>query len=282
MKSVVITGVSTGIGYEAIREMIDAGYHVFGSVRKESDVKRLNKEFGEKFTGLVFDITDHRAVECSAEMIAKKLDGQNLAGLVNNAGIAVSGPLMHLSIDEFRYQLEVNLIGVLHITQKLLPYLGTDPDFKGPPGRIINISSVSGRLAFPFIGAYATSKFALEAMSDALRRELIIYPIDVIVIEPGSVETPIWNKMPDVSKYRNTDYFHIMEHLVSKTGTNNEEMLPVSVIAKTIRKVLIKRNPKTRYLLVKKKFKNWTIPNILPDRWLDSVIFKMIKKMKDK
>src|SRR5690606_7879549 len=190
MKHILITGISSGIGYAAARDLISHGYHVFGSVRREEDAQRLRDELGPGVTPLLFDVTDHSAIESAVAQMTEALNGQNLTALVNNAGITTPGPLLHMSLHEFRQQFEVNLFGLLDVTQQVAPLLGARPDAPQLPGRIINIGSVSGKVAYPCMGAYAASKHALEALSDALRRELMLYGVDVILIEPGTVNTP--------------------------------------------------------------------------------------------
>src|SRR5437764_2154339 len=208
MKSIVVTGASTGIGWGCTKVLVGKGVHVFGSVRKQADADRLKAEFGERFTPLQFDVTDVAAVNRGAEETAAALGGKTLAGLVNNAGIAVAGPLLYLDIDELRHQLEVNVTGQLIVTQAFAPLLGADRSRTGAPGRIVMITSVGGRNANPFTGPYNASKFALEGLSESLRRELMIFGIDVIVVAPGAVATPIWDKaeQTDMSRYANTAY----------------------------------------------------------------------------
>ena len=179
-KYVVVTGTSTGIGHASAAELIAHGYHVFGSVRNEADGERLQAELGPAFAPLVFDVTDSDAVYSAAEAVEDVLGDDNLVGLVNNAGIAVAGPLMDIEMDKVRHQFEVNVLGVLTVTQAFLPLLGACEDASEPPGRIVNISSVSGHTAYPFLGPYCASKHALEAFSDSLRRELLLYGVDVI------------------------------------------------------------------------------------------------------
>jgi NAD(P)-dependent dehydrogenase (short-subunit alcohol dehydrogenase family) len=278
MNYVVITGVSTGIGYAAVKELLAKGFYIFGSVRNTRDAQRLKKDFGDSFTPLIFDVTDHERIDEAAAEVADSIGTENLRGLVNNAGISVSGPLMHIPVDRVRYQMEVNYIGVLKVTQAFLPLLGSNRQRSGKPGRIINISSVSGRFAYPFVGPYAASKYALEAVSDSLRRELFLYEIDVILIEPGSVDTPIWEKLPDYSIYAKTDYYPILERLKSILLKQKSGWMPDSLVAKTIGKALTTTRPKTRYLLVKNKFKNGILLRLLPDRWLDKIIINALKK----
>ena len=196
-QSVVITGVSSGIGLAAAKSLLKAGFRVFGSVRKDADARRLAAELSPDFFPLIFDVTDEKAVKTAAARVRSALNGETLCGLVNNAGIAVAGPLAYLPIDEFRKQLDVNLTGVVIAIQAFAPLLGVDKALKGKPGRIINISSASGRKASPFLAPYAASKFGLEGMSEALRQEMMVFGIDVIVVAPGMVATSIWDKAGD-------------------------------------------------------------------------------------
>ena len=158
--SVVVTGASTGIGWGCVKILTAAGFHVFGSVRKPADAERLTQEFGANVTPLLFDVTDQVAVANAARDVEQALDGETLAGLVNNAGIAVAGPLIYLNVEDFEKQLAVNVTGPLIVTQAFAPLLGADRSRHGAPGRIVMISSVGGRNALPFAGPYAASKFA--------------------------------------------------------------------------------------------------------------------------
>jgi len=278
MKHVVITGTSSGIGYDAARELVAQGYHVFGSVRKAADGERVRRQLGEQFTPLLFDVTEHEAVKAAAAQVKEVIGDRGLAGLVNNAGMAVPGPLMHLPLDDFRYQLEVNVVGTLAVTQAFLPLLGARKDMPHAPGRIVNISSVSGRIAYPFIGPYAASKHALEAMSDALRRELMIYGIDVIVVAPGSVQTPIWDKAGelDAGLYANTDYGSILQKMQKVFVRQGQTGIPVEKVSQIILKALESEWPKTRYVLARKWFTGWFLPRWLPDRRLDRIIARRL------
>ena len=195
--AVVVTGASTGIGEACAQLLAEKGFMVFGSVRKTADAERLKARFGENFAPLFFDVTDAEAVLRAAKEVENWLSGRTLAGLVNNAGIAVPGPLLHVPIADLRRQLEVNLIGQMQVTQAFAPLLGARDPQGGPPGRIVNMSSVAGRIARPFFGPYNASKFGLEGLSDALRRELTVYGIKVVVIQPGMISTPIWDKAED-------------------------------------------------------------------------------------
>ena len=152
MKYILITGVSTGIGYDLSKTFLDNGYHVFGSVRKQEDAERVKSELGEKYTPLLFDVTDHEAIKISVDLVASAIGNQGLSGLINNAGIALTGPTQVLSIDVFKKQFEVNLFGAIAVTQNYLHLLGARKDSPHPPGRIINISSTGGKIAMPYMG----------------------------------------------------------------------------------------------------------------------------------
>ncbi|GGQ97425.1 SDR family NAD(P)-dependent oxidoreductase [Deinococcus ruber] len=194
MNSVVVTGVSSGIGYGTVSVLLERGVQVFGSVRRQADAERLQADFGERFTPLLFDVTDEAAVARAAAQVSAALAGRTLSGLVNNAGVAVPAPLYNQPAADFRQQLDINLTGPLLVTQAFLPLLGMNRKLQGPPGRIVNVSSIGAKLSPPFLGAYAASKAGLEALSDSLRRELLPFGIDVLVVAPGSVATPIWDK----------------------------------------------------------------------------------------
>jgi NAD(P)-dependent dehydrogenase (short-subunit alcohol dehydrogenase family) len=177
-KDVVVTGVSTGIGWGTTKVLISNGFRVFGSVRKQADADRLQSEFGNGFVPLLMDITDADAVHRAAQKVGSMIGDRNLVGLVNNAGVVVSGPLLYLRPSEYRRQLEVNMISPLVVIQAFAPLLGTDKKRQGPTGRIVNISSSGAKVAIPLIGAYSSSKAGLEGMSDALRQELMLFGID--------------------------------------------------------------------------------------------------------
>jgi NAD(P)-dependent dehydrogenase (short-subunit alcohol dehydrogenase family) len=274
MKAILITGASSGIGYGVAKEFANQGYQVFGSVRKHRDAKRLKAEIGANFVPLLFDVTDFNAVQQAAQQVASILEGRGLTGLINNAGIATSGPLIHQPLDEIRWQFEVNVIGLIAVTQAFLPLLKVRPSSTTKPGRIINISSVGGKIAAPFIGAYAGSKHAVEGISHSLRRELQLHGIDVIIIAPGAVNTPIWDKesAQDIGQYAATEYAKPMrafQEYITKLG---KQGYSPEVIGRFIRKVFETQHPKTRYAIVPNPIPNWILPSRLPDRWLDKLI----------
>jgi NAD(P)-dependent dehydrogenase (short-subunit alcohol dehydrogenase family) len=278
MKSIVVTGVSTGIGWGVTKVLIQNGFRVFGSVRKAQDAERLKQEFGEAFIPLTFDITNEHDVRAAAKQVRELLNGETLFGLVNNAGIAVPAPLMHQPIEDFRKQVEINLIGQLVVTQAFLPLLGADRSLKGKPGRIVNMSSVAGRNGNPFLGAYAASKHALEGMSESLRRELMLYGIDVIIIGPGAVATPIWDKANevDLSMYQNTDYNKAAKGFQKYAVRLGKNGYPPEKVGEVVLQALTSTKPRVRYAVVPNILSSWIIPNLLPKRFVDDIIAKRL------
>jgi hypothetical protein len=277
MRSVVITGASTGIGWATARLLLDRGFRVFGSVRKQADADRLKSEFGVNFIPLLFDVTDEAAVLAAAREVRTALGGETLAGLVNNAGIAVAGPVLGLSADEFRRQLDVNVMGPVIATQAFAPLLGADPALKGPRGRIVMISSVAGKNGNPLTPAYTASKHAIEGLSESLRRELMLFGIDVIIVAPGAVKTPIWGKADkvDVSRYQNSPYRPALEKARQFTRHLNEIGLPPEKIAERIAEALTSSKPRVRYAITPDPVRH-LVTAILPKRMVDRIIAKRL------
>jgi len=277
MENILITGTSTGIGYSLTKVFIDQGYRVFGSVRKKEDAERLKKEFGEQFHPLIFDVTDHEAVAASVSEVKNVIKDEGLACLINNAGVAISGTIIHTSIKDFQHQFDINLFGVIAVTKSYLPLLGALKDYENKPGKIINISSVSGVIAFPFLSPYCASKFALEAFSDSLRRELLIYGIDVIKIAPGAIKTPIWKKSEKISQeVLNSDYGPSIKKFQQHTRKSAQAAMESDELARRILKVFLKKRPRTRYTFLNNKFTNYTIPrHFISARIFDGFIKKM-------
>jgi NAD(P)-dependent dehydrogenase (short-subunit alcohol dehydrogenase family) len=269
--TVVVTGASTGIGYATARVLTTAGMRVLGSVRRGEDADRLSRELGPLFVPLLFDVTDGAAVQAGARRVADALDGRTLFGLVNNAGIAIPGPLLHLSIDDFRRQLEVNIVGQLIVTQAFAPLLGADRTRSGSPGRIVMMSSVGGRTATPFVGAYNTSKFALEGFSECLRRELMVFGIDVIVIAPGAIATPIWDKAEafDPEMLAGTAYGEAAR--IARTIIDRGRLgLPAARVGDLVRTALTTPRPKHRYTITPSPFEQFVVRS-LPKRLIDRI-----------
>jgi NAD(P)-dependent dehydrogenase (short-subunit alcohol dehydrogenase family) len=275
MRSVVITGASTGIGWATTKLLLDRGFRVFGSLRRQADAERLGREFGANFIPLLFDVTAEAAVLAAAREVRTAMNGETLAGLVNNAGIAVTGPVLGLAADEFRRQLEVNVIGPVIATQAFGPLLGADASLKGPKGRIVMVSSLAGKNGNPLISAYSASKHALEGFSEGLRREMMLFGIDVIIVAPGAVRTPIWSKAEevDVSAYRNSPFFPAMERIrkfMLELGRNG---LPPERIAEVI--FGTSASPRVRYQITPDPMQQFMV-NVLPKRMVDRIIAKRL------
>ena len=278
MQHVVVTGVSTGIGHGTAQVLAQHGMHVFGSVRHREDAAALAAELGDRFTPLVFDITDEAAVAGAAASVREQLAGDQLVGLVNNAGVAVFGPLLHIPVADFRHQIDVNLVGPLIVTQAFAPLLGAAKDFAGTPGRIIMISSVGGRIASPFLGPYHAAKFGLEGLSDTLRRELQLYGVGVVIIEPGAVATPTWDKAEevDVTRYTQTDYAPMLADWRRAMIAGGRQGLSPQDLGEAIYHALTAQRPPVRHAVLRGRFGNFDLPRLLPPRLVDRTITRRL------
>ncbi len=279
IRDVVVTGISTGIGHATTKLLLSKGFRVFGSVRKKEDADRLQREFGDRYVPLLMDISDGDAVHLAAEQVGSMIGNRNLAGLVNNAGIVVSGPLLYVRPSQYRRQLEVNMISPLVVIQAFVPFLGTDEKRLGPAGRIVNITSSTAKVVVPLLGAYSSSKCGLEGMSDALRRELMLFGIDVVMIEPGTVNTEMYDKgeKEDLSEFNQTEYWGAIQkfqkYIVTEARTNG---LAPERIGQAVYVALTVTNPKARYAVIPQRFKNWTLPRLLPTKMLDAELAKQM------
>ena len=275
-RTIVVTGASTGIGYAIAERFAKAGWTVFGSVRKPEDGERLRGELG--VTPLQFDVTDRAAIAAAAAEVSAVLNGRTLDGLVNNAGLSLVGPLLDMAIDTFRLQMEVNLTGPVQVQQLFAPLLGADRSRGGQPGRIAQISSVSGSMGFPFLGAYCASKFALEGMSESLRRELLQFGIEVSIVAPGAIVTPIWEKggLSDISQYADTQFGPAMKKFEQEMSKAGQRGLPASRVADAVWHAMTAKKPKLRYEVIPRKFREYTLLKLLPKRTADRAIAKML------
>ena len=276
MKTVRITGASTGIGAGAARYLAGKGWRVFAGVRKDADGEALKDGASGDIRPIILDVTKSDQIAAAVDTVSAALQGERLAGLVNNAGIAKMGPLAIQPMEDFRAQFEINVIGLMAVTQAFVPLLGADPARTGPPGRIVNITSVGGKLSSPFLGAYAATKHAGEALTDALRRELVIYGIDAIAIGPGSVRTPIWDKAEEdnsESPYRQSDWSESLKKFEEVMLSGGRSGLTPEEIGEYIETALSADKPKARYAPVPDKLTNWTIPTRLPKRLLDRIFW---------
>ena len=274
----VVTGVSTGIGNGILHELIRAGYRVFGSVRKREDAERLSKELVDACTPLVFDVTDAAGVANGAELVRQALGTVKLAGLVNNAGVAVLGPLLELPVSELRRQIEVNLVSVLAVTQAFFPLLRKASDGGRRPARIVNISSVGGHIALPFLGQYAASKHGLEGLSDSLRRECMLYGVDVVVIDPATIATPMWRKGADLdlSVYSKSPYYASMNRMKDTMISYGRRGSPPELIGRRVVRILGARKPRARYTSGKGKTVIWMTRHLVNTRLVDRIFAKTL------
>lgn len=278
MKSVLITGVSSGIGRGIATVLGKAGWRVYGSVRNAEDAAAFEAALKGQGKALVFDVTDGDAISRAAAQLTGELGEAGLDALVNNAGIAVGGPLELLPLDELRKQFEVNVFGLVAVTQAFLPLLGARGKVRKKPGKIINISSVGGKFTFPFFGPYAASKHAVEALSDAMRRELMVHGIDVIVIEPGAINTPIWEKGrdQDITPYVGTPYYESLNNATERTRELEAGGLAPEKVGKLALKILRSSKPKTRNVIQRGGALSFRIRLALPDRMVDGAVAKAL------
>lgn len=277
MKNIFITGVSTGIGYDALTSLVSKGYFVIGTVRKSEDADKLKKEFGDKCIILIFDVRDVETSMAEISTVIPKMEKEGLYCLINNAGIAIPGPLQHITEDEFEQQMDVNVKSVRRITNMLLPYLGTDKKYE--PGKIINISSVSGLFNSPYNGSYCISKHALESMTDVYRRELAMFGIRVSAIQPGPIKTEIWNKSKGtLDRFKDTAYGELLSSADKMIENAEKSAFDVKVVTDIIINILQTKQPKTKYLIHRKKFLFRLLAFYLPDKLVDKMIAKTLAK----
>jgi NAD(P)-dependent dehydrogenase (short-subunit alcohol dehydrogenase family) len=271
MKNVLVTGASSGIGRATVRRLDRAGWKVFAGVRKEGDAASLRAEGSERLEPLLLDVLDADAIAAAAERIGAEPGG--LHGLVDNAGAAIPGPLETMAIEDFRRQIELNLVAQLAVTQAMLPAI------RLTRGRIVLISSVGGRVALPFTGAYHAAKYGLEAVGDSLRQELAPWGMRVVIVEPGSIDTPIWGRGEAIadqslagSPRMRELYGPAIERYRKVIRDTAERGIPPERVAATVARALEARRPRTRYLVgLDAKVQARLMP-ILPTPLVDRVV----------
>ena len=267
---VVVTGASSGIGEACALRLARTGRQVFAGVRSGADAEGLRVQGVEP---VMLDVTDPAAIAAAAE----RLEGGPLHGLVNNAGIALSMPLEFLPLAELRRQLEVNLVGQVAVTQAFLPHL------RAARGRIVNVGSIAGHSALPFLGAYAASKHALEAVTDALRVELQPFGIEVVIVEPGSIATPMWRKGAEGFQRLTTDmpadlgrlYGGRLEAFRRAAAAAAQRGEPADNVAEVVERALTAERPRTRYLVGRDARRRARVER-LPDRLRDRVYERVL------
>ncbi len=275
-RAVVITGASTGIGAACAVRLAQFGFRVFAGVRKAADGEALKQQATESLTPVALDVTDAGSIAAAAAVIAGEVGGAGIAGLVNNAGIVVAGPLEFLPLDELRKQIEVNTIGHVAVTQAFLALI------RHGRGRIVNIGSSSGFLSTPFLGAYCASKFAMEAITDALRMELMPWGISVSIVDPGNIATPIWQKSLAAADEL-TRHLPAAAHelygrgmSVARTVAQKEAIhsSPPELVARAVEHALTAKRPRTRYYAGRDASLQAVLARFLPDRMMDRLIMK--------
>jgi NAD(P)-dependent dehydrogenase (short-subunit alcohol dehydrogenase family) len=270
---VLVTGASTGIGEATALRLQKAGFRVFAGVRKPEDGDRLRAAGVTVIQPL--DVTKAEDIESAVSTVQQELDGGELRGIVNNAGIGLGGPLEALDLDDFRRTLEVNTTSQLAVTQAFLPLL------RQSKGRVVNMSSIGGRVAQPFAGPYIASKFALEGVNDVLRAELLGWGIEVIAIEPGTIATPIWEKssqeaekvLANLTPAQRDLYGKRLAKAAKMIERQNKRGAAPEKVAAAVEKALTASRPRTRYL-VGDAYVLLALKRLLPMRWLDRLLYR--------
>ncbi|HET6895302.1 MAG TPA: SDR family oxidoreductase [Candidatus Baltobacteraceae bacterium] len=278
MTAAVVTGASSGIGYACAQTLANVGYTVFAGVRSEADAHRVS-QLHASVRPLLLDVTAPEQIAAAVHAI--RASGIPLQGVVNNSGIAVAGPLEYLPLEDFRRQFDVNVFGALAVTQAFLPLLRETQD-----ARVVFMSSVSGQIAPPFVGPYASSKFALEAMADALRMELAAFGIHVAVVQPGNVRTPIWQKGRDAKddlvermpQQASVHYGHAVDSLVRATEHEERTGIEPGVVAQAVLHAITAARPKARYPVGNPPAWQRRLASLLPERVRDRLILRSITR----
>jgi len=273
-RSVLVTGSSTGIGEATAQRLDRSGWKVFAGVRRDEDGERLQRDASARLTPIRLDITDTAQIEAAMATIAAEVGEAGLDALVNNAGVSFAGPIEVLPLDHWRDQFEVNVIGQVAVTKAALPML------RLATGRVVFISSISGRVAPGFLGPYAASKFAVGAIGAALRREVAPWGIRVAIVEPGVIDTPIWDKGQDLAEFeRSVDpdaldlYRPYLEGIIEHVAAERTHGIPSSTVAEVIEHALTAAHPKHRYLVGRDAKVLGRLQRILPDRVFGKVEF---------
>jgi NAD(P)-dependent dehydrogenase (short-subunit alcohol dehydrogenase family) len=266
--AVVVTGATGGIGFATSRALKDLGFRVFGSHLPSESRAPLDELGIDAFS---LDITDPASVDRGREQVLESLGGAPLTGLVNNAGIADGGPVEMTDLDALRRMLDVNVFGMFAVTKAFLPSI------RAARGRIVNVSSQSGHLAVPFLSAYCACKFAVEAFSDSLRREMLPFGVQVVVLQPAITRTPIWDRAADIDleQFRGTPYEKVAEKIKKRMLKSQRKGLDPSVVAAAIARALTEPRPPTRIPVLRKgKRAKYVLSGLLPDRIIDRLVAK--------
>jgi NAD(P)-dependent dehydrogenase (short-subunit alcohol dehydrogenase family) len=271
--TVLVTGVSSGIGHAIAEDLLSHGYVVLGSVRRPEDALPLQQGWPDTFVPLVFDVTDAEGLPAVVNRVQAIVGTRGLKALVNNAGVFLGGPLMHQPLSEVRKAFDVNVFGMLSVTQAFLPLLGARLPRTVAPGRVVNIGSVSGAITVPFMTTYSMTKHAVEALTQGLRRELSLYGIEVSTIEPGLVRSKLIEKRlveKLEERYAHTDYAAWLVQFDRSLRAQEQHAPPPVRVTAAVRHAIESPKPRTRYPLDK----GWLLGRLLPDRVFDKILFK--------
>lgn len=279
MRNVLITGASTGIGEACALRLDKAGWRVFAGVRKEADGQRLKQGASDRLTPITLDVTDQQQIDAAAQTVGAAVGDGGLHGLVNNAGISINGPLEFLTPDDIRKQLEVNVVGQVAMVQAFLPLI------RKAHGRIVNIGSIGGKMATPFLGPYTASKHAMEAISDSLRQELRPWGLHVALIEPGSIKTEIWQKgLREADDFQQNApeeamrlYGKAFNALKDAAHKFEDAGIPADRVARSVEHALTSGRPRTRYIVGFDATVQRIIKSVVPDRLRDRLVASQLK-----
>jgi NAD(P)-dependent dehydrogenase (short-subunit alcohol dehydrogenase family) len=281
--AVVITGASTGIGRATALHLDAEGYRVFAGVRKEADARDLAKDGSDRLTPVTIDVTDAGQIESARQEVAEAVGDQGVVGLVNNAGVGGGGPIEFMPLEELRRTLEVNLIAQVAVTQAFIPLI------RKAKGTIVFIASIGGRVASPFMSPYNTSKFGIEAIGESLRHELRPWEIDVVVVEPGSIDTQIWSKGNDQLREQLEEMPEDARRLYGRQITRFGEVINETAsrgispdkVAEVVHKGISSENPRHRYLVGTDAKIGARLKGTLPDRTFSKLAARQMKMPTD-
>jgi NAD(P)-dependent dehydrogenase (short-subunit alcohol dehydrogenase family) len=281
--AVVVTGASTGIGRATALFLDGEGYRVFAGIRKQADAEELKKQGSDRLTPVTIDVTKDDSIADAKQTVEEAVGSNGLVGLVNNAGVGGGGPIEHMDLDDLRGTLEVNLVGQVAVTQAFLPLI------RKAKGTIVFIASIGGRVASPFMSPYNTSKFGIEALGESLRHELRPWEIDVVVVEPGSIDTEIWGKGAETMRDRVAKMTDDARRLYGRQMARFGEVItetanrgiPPEKVAKVIWKAIRSDNPKHRYLVGTDAKIGARLKGTLPDRTFSKLAGRQMKMPTD-
>lgn len=270
MKKVLITGIGSGIGYATAEFFLKQGFFVIGSVRSIQSIETLIEKYPDQLLVWLVDFSKIKNIDSILKFLSEnKIHGIDI--LINNAGVAKSGPFQFQNFDEIEETVNINVLAVMRLTQLMIPFL------IATQGRVVNISSLSGLSGMPFLSGYCASKFAIEGFSEALRRELKIYSIEVVVVGPGSIQTPIWSKgFKSHDNYDKSAYKNSYRRFLKMAENEADHALPVQVVVDDIYKASTSDKPNVRYNPVPRKFKNWYLARLIPKFFYEKILCRSL------